>query len=70
MNQPGVILPSNAEMRADIPKFITNTYKKFLVREPTVAELAYFKTYIENNPNVTPELVYVAFATSNEYKFY
>jgi hypothetical protein len=65
-----VVLPTNQQMRADIPKFINETYRKFLVREPSAAELEYFKKYITNNPNVTPELVYYAFAISNEYKFY
>jgi len=65
-----VVLPSNQQMRADIPKFINETYRKFLIREPTAAELEYFKKYISNNPDVTPELVFYAFAISNEYKFY
>ena len=51
-------------------KILYETYKRFLVREPTEAETTYFKNYINSDPNVTPELVYFAFALSNEYLFY
>ncbi|MDP6908320.1 MAG: hypothetical protein QF371_02390 [Flavobacteriales bacterium] len=70
MNEGGVILPSNQEMRADIDLFITETYHRFLVRNPTEAERQYFKNYINTNPNVTSELVYFSFALSNEYQYY
>lgn len=70
MNSGKVVLPSNDEMREDIDKFITETYKLFFVRIPTEIEKAYFINYIEANPNITPELVYMAFATSDEYQFY
>lgn len=70
MNKSGVKMPSNEEMRADIRKFITDTYNRFLVRNPTEAEIEYFKNYLTANPNITPELVYFSFALSNEYLFY
>jgi len=70
MNKSGVILPSDDLMRADINAFITDVYSRFLVRVPTEAEKAYFKSYIESNPNVTPELVYFSLALSNEYLYY
>ncbi len=65
MNQAGVILPTDEEMRADIDVFLNETYNRFLVRNPSEAELQYFKNYINTNPNVTPELVYFSFALSN-----
>lgn len=70
MNTGQVVLPSNEEMRSDIEGFIRETYHRFLVREPAEAELQWFLNYIENNPGVTPELVYFAFALSNEYLYY
>jgi hypothetical protein len=70
MNEPGVIMPTPEEMRADIDAFTVDTYRRFLVREPSVAEKTWFHNYIEGNPNVTPELVYFSFALSNEYLFY
>ncbi|MCF8463534.1 MAG: hypothetical protein K9G41_01730 [Flavobacteriales bacterium] len=70
MNSGGVILPTNAEMRADVDAFLTETYNRFLVRNPTEAERQYFKNYINTHPNVRPELVYFSFALSDEYQYY
>lgn len=69
-NEPAVIMPSDSLMRQDLDLFVKETYNRFLVRDPTVAERTWFKNYIEADPNVTPELVYFAFATSNEYLYY
>jgi hypothetical protein len=70
MNRPQVQLPTNAEMRADLDGFITETYNRFLVRNPTEAERQWFKNYISTHPNVTPELVYFSFSLTDEYLFY
>ena len=70
MNNQGVQMPSDSVMRADINGFVFDTYKRFLVREPTEAEITFFRNYILSDPNVTPELVYFSFALSNEYMFY
>jgi hypothetical protein len=70
MNKPGVILPSDSSMRADIDAFVVDTYRRFLVRDPSEAEKTWFHNYIEADPNVTPEIVYFSFAMSNEYCFY
>lgn len=70
MNKPGVIIPSDAEMRADVNAFVTATYNRFLVRNPTEAEKTWFRNTIDADPNVTPELIYFSFALSEEYQFY
>ena len=70
MNTGGVVLPTNEEMRADIDGFLTETYNRFLVRNPTEAERQFFKNYINTHPNVRPELVYFSFALSDEYQYY
>lgn len=70
MNDPQVILPSYTDMRADLDRFITETYERFYVRPPTQLELEYMRNYLENDPNITPELVYFAFAISDESFFY
>jgi hypothetical protein len=70
MNRPAVILPSNQTMRDNPDEFITATYKRFLVRLPTEGEKLWFTNFIQSNPTLTPELVYVAFALSNEYAYY
>ncbi|MBK6753089.1 MAG: hypothetical protein IPG69_05740 [Flavobacteriales bacterium] len=70
MNKPGVIIPSDTVMRADIDAFVHGTYNRFLVRDPSEAERTWFRNMIEADPNVTPELVYFSFALSNEYLYY
>jgi hypothetical protein len=70
MNRPGVVLPTNDYMRNNTNAFIEETYKRFLVRLPSEAEKQWFKNFIQSRPQLTPELVYVAFALSNEYAYY
>lgn len=70
MNDPTVIIPDDATMRGDIPSFLNTVYNRFYARVPSELELEYFTNYLENNPNISAELVYVAFAISDEYFFY
>ena len=70
MNDPQVVLPSDDDMRNDPETFVRETYKRFLVRQPTEAELTWMLNYINSQPQLTPELVYVAFATCNEHFHY
>ncbi len=69
-NQNSIKIPTNTEMRADLPLFIENTYKRFYLRRPSESEKMYFTHYIQNNPALSVEMVYTAFATSDEYSFY
>jgi hypothetical protein len=70
MNKPGVILPSESEMRTNPEAFIEDAYIRFFVRKPLPIEKAWFVEYLDSNPDVTPELVYLAFAISDEYFYY
>jgi hypothetical protein len=70
MNKPGVIIPADTIMQADIDKFIVETYKRFLVRNPSEAEKTYFRNMISSDPNITAEIVYFSFALSDEYAYY
>ena len=70
MADPAVILPTKESMLANMESFIVDTYKRFYVRLPSEAEITWWENYIESNPNLTPELIYFSFATSNEYYFY
>ncbi len=70
MNESGVLIPDDSLMRADVEAFIDETYERFYIRPATELEKTYFKNYLEANPHVTPELVYFAFAMSNEYYYY
>ena len=70
MNKSGVIIPSDSLMREDIDAFIEETYKRFYVRDITEAEREFFKNFFESNPDVSAEMVYMAFSLSNEYQYY
>ncbi len=70
MNTSGTVKPSDSAMKADPEKFIIETYKRFYLRIPSELEKSFFRNYFASNPNVTPELVYTAFAASDEYLFY
>lgn len=70
MNDPEVKIPSVESMRDDPETFVRDTYTRFLVRQPTEAELQWMINYIESRPSLTPELVYFSFATSNEHAHY
>jgi hypothetical protein len=70
MNKPGVILPPDSLMRANLDSFIVETYTRFFVRPPSELEKEYFRNYLQSHENVTPELVYMAFSLADEYQFY
>jgi hypothetical protein len=70
MNATSVKMPLNADMRNDIDKFIEETFIRFYLRNPTSYEKYYFKNLIQNDLNITPELVYSSFVLSDEYWYY
>ena len=70
MNKNGVIIPSDSVMRDDLDAFIEETYKRFFVRDITEAEREFFISFFESHPYVSAEMVYMAFALSNEYQYY
>ncbi|SVC69561.1 uncharacterized protein METZ01_LOCUS322415 [marine metagenome] len=70
MNRPDVIIPSDSLMRADIDGFLNETYERFYVRDITEAEKEYLTRFIETNPIFSAEMLYMAFALSDEYQYY
>lgn len=70
VNSPTVQIPTNQQMRNDIDQFVEDTYLRFFLRLPNAYERHYLKTSIENDTQLTPELIYTAFSLSNEYKYY
>lgn len=73
MNTSYVKLPSRKFMVDSTEKFVTDTYIRFFIRRPTVAEKTWFINFInanKSNPNFRPELVYSSFSASDEYMFY
>jgi hypothetical protein len=70
LNKPGVIIPTQSQMMSDVPKFVKDTYRKFFNRDPNEFEKWQVVNYISGTASITPELVYYAFMTSDEYRFY
>lgn len=70
LQRPEADVPTDQEMRQDIDLFVENTYKKFYVRTPGEYERWYFKNLIENDPEITPEMIYYSFLSSDEYRFF
>lgn len=70
LNSPALMMPTEVVMRSHIPNFVTDTYTRFLLRQPTPAELEWWVKYIENHISLTPDMVYHAFAMCGEYRFY
>ena len=62
--------PTNQEMRANVDQFIEDTYIRFFLRKPSPYEVLELKQEIDGDVELTPEMIYQAFALSNEYKFY
>lgn len=73
MNSANVKLPSRKMMTDSTERFIEETFIRFFIRRPSEAEKTWFTNFInanKSNPNFRPELVYTAFAASDEYMFY
>jgi len=73
MNSSSVILPTRQRMVDSTEKFVVETYIRFFIRRPTEAEKTWFVNFInanKSNPKFRPEMIYTAFAASDEYMFY
>lgn len=70
LNKPGVNLPSKSQMNANVGLFVNDTYKKLFNREPNEFEAWGIKNMIVSDTSITPELVFYAMMTSNEYRYY
>ena len=67
LNRNDLQLPDNTEMRADLDKFCAKTYQKFYHRSPNPFEAFKLKQLIQNDNNLRPTEIYMAFLTSDEY---
>lgn len=70
LNLPAATVPTSSAMRADVDAFMTDTYNKFYNREPDEFELWYFNKLITDDADITPQMVYLAILTSDEYRYY
>lgn len=68
LKKEGAKIPSNEEMRADVDAFVQNTFERFYNRAANEQELWFFKTKIEENEDLSPDVIYFAILTSKEYK--
>lgn len=70
MNEMDVLYPSDTIMRDDPSAYLDEAYKRFLVRKPSKLEKEWFINFLAANPDLSSEMVYFAFALSDEYLFY
>lgn len=70
LNDVGVDIPTQTEMNANVEQFIKNSYVKFFNRLPNEFELWHIENEIAGDNTITPELIYFAMMTSNEYRYY
>ncbi len=70
LNDGGVDIPSQSEMNADVEQFIKDSYVKFFNRLPNEFELWHIENETAGDNSITPELIYFAMMTSNEYRYY
>lgn len=70
LTEPSANVPTNVQMRADLPAFIEENYIRFFQRKPTAYESIYLESIISNDVDITVENVFTSFVLSNEYYFY
>ncbi len=70
LNDAGVDIPSQSQMNSDVQQFIKDSYVKFFNRLPNEFELWHIENEVANDNTITPELIYFAMMTSNEYRYY
>lgn len=70
LNETGVDIPSSQEMRADVELFVEESYIKFYNRRPNEFEKWHVVNTINEDTELTPELIWYAMMTSNEYRYY
>lgn len=70
LNDTNAQIPTDSQMRSDVAVFATECFRKFLVRDPNEFEKWFVTDKITKNQSINPELVYYAFMTCNEYRYY
>lgn len=70
LNGASVELPTLQEMNDDVNQFVVDAYKKVYNRFPNEYEQWFLGKLIVEDEDVTPEVIYYALMTSNEYRQY
>jgi len=68
LNDNDAIVPTDSQMRADVPTFIKACYNQFFGREASGQEAWFLQKLIDENTGLTPDVIYYSFLTSNEYR--
>jgi hypothetical protein len=61
-------IPAGEDMRDNLPEFIRNTYFRFLKRDPLPHEAWELEKMIRDDPGLSPEMIWYAVLTSDEYR--
>jgi hypothetical protein len=70
LNDSGIDIPTQSQMNANVEQFIKDSYVKFFNRLPNEFELWHIENEIAGDNTITPEHIYFAMMTSNEYRYY
>lgn len=70
INRGGTQIPADLAMRADVARFVEQTYLRVYNRKPNEFEAWKMKDLIEKNTEVTAKMVYYSLMTGEEYKYY
>jgi hypothetical protein len=70
LNSPDVEIISNTDMRNDVPSFVRSIYSRLFNRDPNELEAFTLEKSINEDPQLTPELIYYSMMTSDEYRYY
>lgn len=62
--------PSNAQMRADADAFVKDTFDRFYHRSASENEVFAVKQQLLQDTTISAVMVYYAFMTAEEYKYY
>ena len=70
LNRADVLIPTNQQMRSNIPAFVNTAMQKLFNRNPNAFENYFITNIIQSDASITPVAVYYAMMTSNEYRYY
>ena len=71
LNEPSIQIPQiDRSSTSTINTFVQNMYIKLYNRTPDEYELWFISNMIENDTDLTSELIYFSLMTANEYRYY
>ena len=71
LNEPSIQIPQIDRSSINtIKSFVLNIYTKLFNRTPDEYELWFISNMIENDTDLTSELIYFSLMTANEYRYY